>query len=117
MAEKNLPQITKETQTAALLGEQLIQAGPCAYPPHVQSDDLLLVDFDQAAPDVDGLYIMQTIGDDGQIAWVGCRRVEFSLIHGALADFDGKGDMRPLADAKASIIGKVRRVYRAVIGG
>lgn len=114
MAETNLPQITKETQTAALLGERLIQAGACAYHPHVQADDLLLVDFDQAAPDVDGFYILQSMRDDGQITWVGCRRIEFSLTQGALVDFDGRGDMRQLIDAKCSVIGKVRRVYKAV---
>lgn len=117
MAEKNLPQITKETQTAALLGEQLIQAGPCAYPPHVQSDDLLLVDFDQAAADVDGFYIFDDVDDQGKVSWVGCRRVEFSVLRGALVDHDGRGDMRPLNESRFAIIGKVRRVYRAVIGG
>lgn len=112
MADTNFPQISKETQPATLFGERLIRAGACAYHPHINPDDLLLIDFDQAAPDVDGFYILQTVGDDGQIAWVGCRRIEFSVLRGALVDFDGQGDMRPLDSAKSEVIGKVLKVYK-----
>ena len=112
MAETNFPQISKETQPGTLFGERLIRAGACAYFPHINPDDLLLIDFDQAAPDVDGFYILQTVGDDGQVSWVGCRRIEFSITRGALVDFDGQGDMHPLDSAKSEVIGKVLKVYK-----
>lgn len=112
MADANFPQISKETQPASLFGERLIRAGACAYHPHINPDDLLLIDFDQAAPDVDGFYIFDDADDDGQVSWVGCRRVEFSVTRGALVDHDGQGDMRPLHESRCAVIGKVLRVYK-----
>ena len=89
--------IAKQHQHETPTGERLIRAGSaCASHPHIKPDDLLLVNFDQHRPDTDAFYIVQAVNDSGTERFPVCRRIEFSVIRGALIDSNGGGDMRPL---------------------
>ena len=94
------------------LGKRYIPATACSYPPEVNADDVLLVNFDADSVTVDGLYLVERY-QDGAVTWMGCRRFEIRLADGGLNLYEANGDVVPF-DGSLTIAGRVLRVYRPV---
>lgn len=97
-----------------LSGTALIPASVgCWYPPSVQHNDLLQVDFDRQTVSQDGLYLVEQIRA-GNVVWRGCRCF---AIHPAGLRFDASGDGEWMAAPPASalrVVGYVEQVFRPV---
>lgn len=113
MAEINLPQSSAASNSTNTTGERVIPAFACLYPPAINANDLLLVNFDQQAIEHCGLYLVEEIDDAGKVAWMGCRR--FDCRPGkTVVDVTGQGDWRDLSALPVQwrIAGEVRQVFK-----
>ena len=96
-------------------GRRLITAQMCRYPPAVNPDDLLRVNFDVKKYRHEGLYLLEEAKDD-RIVWRGCRRFQRNMVTGELQlDQSGEGDWFNVADMSKfpwRIVGLVETVYK-----
>lgn len=69
-----LPGMT-DTGPTRLSRRMIMPAYDCEYPPAVEVNDLLDVDFDQRDIGTDGLYLVEIV-EGGRVAWRGCRRFQ-----------------------------------------
>ncbi len=97
-----------------LSGRGYVPASDCSYPPTIETQDVLAVDFDHDRVGLDGLYLVEVIEND-QCAWRGCRR--FTRQPGrTMMDMTGQGDWVPLVGSTQGgalrIVGRVEGVYR-----
>lgn len=97
-------------------GERLIPADACQYPPTIEPNDLLLVDFDRRGIERSALYLVEEVRD-GDVVWRGCRK--FALgIHGVRIDVSGDGEWQDFAGYAAQhwrIAGEVKQVFKPSI--
>jgi len=90
-------------------------AHDCWYPPAVDVQDVLRVDFDRRSIGPDGLYLVEEVGEDGRVVWRGCRRFAHRLAGGLELDTTGEGNWMPidsLARINWRIAGHVEQVYK-----
>lgn len=95
-----------------LSGRLIVPAYACHYPPAVEANDLIEVDFDQRSAG-DGLYLIEALNDRG-VEWRGCRRFQVTP-RGLMMDNSGAGEWMALSSLKGfrlRVVGTVRRVYR-----
>lgn len=99
-------------------GCRLIPATKCFYPPAVEVDDLLRVDFDRKAIEANGLYLMEEYGENSKITWRGCRRFRLMpLTNEVRMDLSGEGEWQAMPDLAIygwRIAGFVEQVYKPV---
>jgi hypothetical protein len=98
-----------------LTGQMLVPAHNCWYPPAVDMQDILLVDFDvnHVAEQQEGLYLVEEISG-GRITWRGCRRIASSFGRLTL-DVSGEQEWMPinsLSSINWRIVGRVEKVYK-----
>ena len=100
-----------------LSGRLVVPADGCTYPPSVQADDLLRVNFDAQAVGPDGLYLVERIGPQG-VEWRGCKRFARQITGGLVVDENGRGEWRPadLHSLDVRVVGYVEQVYRPTRG-
>lgn len=106
--------LSRSEQNRAI-GERLIPATACLYPPHVNANDLLLVDLDRRTIEYGALYLVEEI-DAGEIVWMGCRR--FDRHQGrTVVDLTGDGEWQDFEalPVRWRIAGEVRQVFKPSI--
>lgn len=115
MANTNLPQNTIGPNVGHTSGKGLIPAFGCLYPPAIDANDLLLVDFDQRAVEYGALYLVEEI-DAGKVVWMGCRRFDRQLGK-TVVDVTGQGNWQNLEELPVDwrIAGEVRQVFKPSI--
>lgn len=115
MANRNLikAHVSREPDNF-LSGTAIIPAAMgCWYPPSVQDNDLLQVDFSCRAVTRDGLYLVEEVRA-GNVAWRGCRRFAIRP-SGLCLDASGEGEWMTAPPASTlRIVGYVERVFRPV---
>lgn len=101
-------------QPESLQGTHIVPASlGCFYPPAIDSEDLLQVDFDRRQIGRDGLYLVELV-QDGRVAWRGARRFHHHL-DGLYIDQTGDGEHKRIASPAAvglRVAGYVLEVYK-----
>lgn len=103
-----------------LRGRMLVPAYDCWYPPAVDVQDMLLVDFDivDVAPHTSSLYLVEEMSAD-RVIWRGCRCISSTL--GQLAiDVSGAREWMPVSSLKSigvRVVGRVEEVYKPSMSG
>lgn len=117
MADANVPQIVTESGSSSATGERFIPARACYYPPAVDLQDLLRVNFDCREVRYGALYLFEEVVD-GKVVWMGCRRFD-RRPDGIRIDVNGNGDWRDFSDYASGyaaehwrIVGEVKEVYK-----
>lgn len=98
---------------ANVFGLRYLPATACFYPPAIQSQDILLIDFDVKTIQSEGLYLVEEV-QDGKVVWMGCRRFDVRH-HNTLMDLRGDGDWRECSPDLWNVlrvVGAVRQVYK-----
>lgn len=96
-------------------GERLIPATAYLYPPAIEQNDLLLVNFHCHAVEYGALYLVEEM-NAGKVSWVGCRRLDRQPGNTRI-DLTGRGDWQDI-DLHAvcwRIAGEVRQVFKPSI--
>lgn len=118
MAEANLPQTINVPNGVHTGGARVIPAFKCIYPPAIDADDILLVDFDINTVEYGSLYLVEEI-KDGRVVWMGCRR--FDRQPGKImVDANGAGDWQDFGGYAADhwrIAGVVKEVFKPSLKG
>lgn len=120
MSKQQVTRINSNTacpELPRLRGRLVVPADGCAYPPSVQADDLLRVNFDAQSVGPDGLYLVERIGPQG-VEWRGCKRFARQITKGLMVDESGHGEWRPadLRSLDVRVVGYVEQVYRPTWG-
>lgn len=82
----------------------------CYYPPQVEGEDLLEVDWDVKSLRHDGLYLVESVAEK----WRGCRRFQV-MPSGWWMDQSGEQEWQHIQSIEAiglRIVGYVREVYK-----
>lgn len=106
--------LPSDTAGTMLTGTMIVPANSCWYPPAVEPNDLLRVNFNHRSIDQDGLYLVEILDERG-VSWRGCRR--FAHAPTLKIDQSGHGDWQPiqsLAACSMRVAGYVEKVYRTV---
>lgn len=98
-----------------LRGRMLVPAHDCWYPPAIDVQDMLLVDFDKESIEAGqvGLYLVEEIAAD-RIIWRGCRKIAAKPDCVAI-DVSGTGEWMPVSELNSiglRVVGRVDEVYK-----
>lgn len=101
-----------------LRGRLLVPAHDCWYPPAVDAQDMLLVDFDAASVENGqvGLYLVEEMSED-RIVWRGCRKIA-AKPECVRIDVSGTGDWVPVGALESigmRVVGRVDEVYKPTL--
>lgn len=101
-----------------LRGRMLVPAHDCWYPPAVDAQDMLLVDFDAASVESGqvGLYLVEEMSED-RIVWRGCRKIA-AKPECVRIDVSGTGDWVPVGALESigvRVVGRVDEVYKPTL--
>lgn len=101
-----------------LRGRMLVPAHDCWYPPAVDAQDMLLVDFDAAGVESGqvGLFLVEEMASD-RIVWRGCRKIA-AQPECVRIDVSGTGDWMPvdsLENIGVRVVGRVDEVYKPTL--
>lgn len=113
METKYLPEWLSGHEQCRVNGQRCIPAVACMYPPAIDADDILLVDFDRREIKYGALYLVEEV-KDGKVQWKGCRRFDL-FPSGIQIDMTGEGDWQQFTGHVAAhwrIAGEVREIFK-----
>lgn len=113
MEKNHLPERLSGHEQCRASGQRYIPAMACVYPPAIDANDILLVDFDRHEIKYGALYLVEEV-KDGKVQWMGCRRFDL-LPSGVQIDVTGKGDWQQFIGQAAAhwrIAGEVCEIFK-----